>query len=225
MFSSKRDRTGAPERTGTKYLPIIVVVSVSELQRFFFERSAVYEGEDLAWHPAVLRRALPGEDGRLCGAGYSQRCGRLCAIPWRLSDHPAVSGAAGQLGGHPVLVRRVSGGLRHQGGGLRLVHHAGPCIRLHHSGGLAPPGGGPAYGGAPGRGGLPAYRRHEEHHRGPDRGHRAAPGPHDPGAELQHPAAPGGGYRHVCHRLADGAGPAGDHPRGTDSHGIWAADL
>ena len=39
------------------------------------------------------------------------------------------------------------------------------------------------------------------------------------------PAAPGGGYRHVCHRLADGAGPAGDHPRGTDSHGIWAADL
>ena len=25
----------------------------------------MYEGEDLAWHPAVLRRALPGEDGRL----------------------------------------------------------------------------------------------------------------------------------------------------------------
>ena len=43
--------------------------------------------------------------------------------------------------------------------------------------------------------------------------------------EVQHPAAPGGGYRHVCHRLADGAGPAGDHSRGTDSHGLRAADL
>ena len=36
MFSSKRDRTGAPERTGGKYLSIIVVGSASDLQSFFF---------------------------------------------------------------------------------------------------------------------------------------------------------------------------------------------
>ena len=171
MFSSKRDRTGAPERTKWENSLKIVVVSANKLQRFFFERSATYEGANLARHPAVLRRALPGEDGRLCGAGHPQCSGRLCAVSRRLSDHPAVSGAAGGLGWYSVLVRRVPGGLRRQGGGLRPVHYAGPCIRLHHSGGLAPPGGGPAYGGAPGRGGLPAYRRHEEHHRGPDRGH------------------------------------------------------
>ena len=37
---------------------------------------------------------------------------------------------------------------------------------------------------APGRGGIPAHRGHEEHHRGPHRGCGAAPGPHDPRAEL-----------------------------------------
>ena len=42
---------------------------------------------------------------------------------------------------------------------------------LAHPGGSAPPGSGPAYGGASWRGGVQAYRRHEEHHRGPDRGH------------------------------------------------------
>ena len=41
----------------------------------------MYEGEDLAWHPAVLRRALPGEDGRLCGAGYSSAL-RAAFVPY-----------------------------------------------------------------------------------------------------------------------------------------------
>ena len=53
----------------------------------------------MARYPALLRRTLPGEDGRVCGTGYSQ-CGRgLRTVSRHLSDHPALSGASGGLEG------------------------------------------------------------------------------------------------------------------------------
>ena len=42
---------------------------------------------------------------------------------------------------------------------------------------------------------------------------------------LAHMISSGGGRRHVLYRLADGAGPAGDHPPGPDPHGPWDAEL
>ena len=144
------------------------------------------KGEDLAWHPAVLRRALPGEDGRLCGAGYSQcggaaLCHTLASIRssgcfWsgRPAGRASCSGAACVWRVTPSRWRATP---------------CPPCWPMYpptpfwracasrRRTGL--------WGRPLGEVDLPAYRRHEEHHRGPDRGHRAAPGPHDPGAELQ----------------------------------------
>ena len=106
----------------------------------------MYEGEDLAWHPAVLRRALPGEMAASVvlailsvAGGFVPYLGVYQIIRLFLERQASWEGILFWCGvclaGYAVKVA-----------GYALSTMLAHVIRLHHSGGLAPPGGGPAYG-------------------------------------------------------------------------------
>ena len=78
--------------------------------------------KERTWLGILLSFAAPCR-GKMAGSvvlAILSVAGGLRTVSRRLSDHPAVFGASGGLGGHCILVRRVSGRLCRQGGGICL---------------------------------------------------------------------------------------------------------